>query len=274
MCLFVVLKLLRGPRAPVAALCLLLVLPATPAWSWGPLGHLIVARIAEREAGAKARSRLRFYLEKEGGLETAARWAGDIESERPETVRWRFIHIPPNAMELDLDKQCPAQDCVTVKIREFEGIARLGVRDRTQLTEAVKFVIHLMGDLHQPLHAGYAEDESGKMIPVVLDGRPMSLFEAWDAALVERLGTDDAAVADRLWQRITSEQRQRWSEGNLRAWTWETHLLAARLAYGALPSGSPKALDEDYVAQSTQVIETQLMKAGVRLARILDRTWP
>jgi hypothetical protein len=100
------------------------------------------------------------------------------------------------------------------------------------------------------------------------------LFEAWDSALLERLGTDDVAVAERLWQRINNEQRQQWSEGNLRTWTWETHLLAARMAYGALPSGSPKTLDDPYLAQSTQVIETQLMKAGVRLAKILDRTWP
>jgi hypothetical protein len=177
-------------------------------------------------------------------------------------------------MELDLDKQCPMEDCIPVKIREFEGIARLGIRDRQELTEAIKFVIHLMADLHQPLHAGYAEDESGRKIPVVVDGREMSLFDAWDKTLVERLGDDDAAVAERLWQRISDEQRARWSEGNLRTWTWETHLLAARMAYGALPSGSLKVLDENYLAQSLQVIEQQLMKAGVRLARILDRTWP
>jgi hypothetical protein len=255
-------------------LCVLIALQATPAWSWGPLGHLIIARIAEREAGSKARSRLRFYLDKEGGLEGAARWPGDIENERPELARWRFIHIPPSAMELDLDKQCPAGDCITVKIREFEGIARLGVRNRSEITEAVKFLMHLMGDLHQPLHAGYAEDDGGKAIPVVLEGRQISLFEAWDSALLERLGTDDVAVAERLWQRINNEQRQQWSEGNLRTWTWETHLLAARMAYGALPSGSPKTLDDPYLAQATQVLETQLMKAGVRLAKIVDRTWP
>jgi len=272
--LSLIFSLLRIPRASLAALCTLFVLQATPAWSWDPLGHLIVARIAEREVGSKAASRLRFYLEKQGGIESAARWAGDIESERPETARWSFIHIPPAAMELDLEQQCPAGDCVTVKLREFEGIARLGVRNREQITEAVKFMIHLMGDLHQPLHAGYAEDEGGRNIAVALDGRQMSLFEAWDSALVERLGTDDAAIADKLLQRITDAQRQRWREGNLKDWTWETHLLAARMAYGALPPGSPKILDDDYLEQATQVIETQFMKAGVRLAKIFDRTWP
>jgi nuclease S1 len=247
---------------------------SAPAWSWGPLGHRIIARIAEKEAGRKALSRLNFYLGKDVSIEDAALWADTLEVERPETARWHFLHIPPNAMELDLDRVCPDGDCVTVKVREFEGIARLGIRDRSEIEEAVKLVLHLVGDLHQPLHEGYAEDEGGRGIAVVLDGRPMSLYDAWESALVQRLGDDDAAIAERLEQSITTEQRRQWCEGNLRDWTWETHLLAARMAYGALPPGSPKTLGDDYVNQATEVVETQLMKAGVRLAKILDRVWP
>lgn len=257
-----------------AACCLLLALNAAPAWSWGPLGHRIIARIAAREAGSKARSRLSFYIGRDVAIEDAALWANDLQTERPETARWHFIQIPPNAMELDLKQQCPEGECITVKVREFEGIARLGIRDRSEIEEAVKLLLHLVGDLHQPLHAGYAEDQGGKSIPVVLDGRAMSLYDAWDSALVERLGTDDAAIAERLIQNTTSEQRQRWCRGNLRDWTWETHLLAARLAYGALPSGSPKTLGSDYLIQANEVVETQLKKAGVRLAKILDQVWP
>jgi hypothetical protein len=262
----------RARRA--AACCLLLALNAVPAWSWGPLGHRIIARIAEREAGSKARSRVNFYLGKDVAIEDAALWADNLKIERPETARWHFIQIPPNAMELDLEQQCPQGECITVKLREFEGIARLGIRDRSEIEEAVKLLLHLVGDLHQPLHAGYAEDQSGKNIPAVLDGRAMSLYEAWDSALVERLGTDDAAIAERLMQNTTSLQRQKWRQGTLRDWTWESHLLAARLAYGALPPGSPKNLGSDYLTQATEVVETQLMKAGVRLAKILDQVWP
>jgi hypothetical protein len=262
-------------RARGAALiCFLIALTAAPAWSWGPLGHRIIARIAEREAGSKARSRLSFYLGRDAAIQDAALWAGDVEVERPETARWHFIQIPPNAMELDLERQCPDGQCITVKLREFEGIARLGIRDRAEIEEAVKLLLHLAGDLHQPLHAGYAEDQGGKSIPVVLDGRQMSLYDAWDSALLERLGSDDGGIAERLAQNTTSEQKQRWREGNVRDWTWETHLLAARMAYGALPSGSPKALGDEYLIQATEVIETQLMKAGVRLAKILDQVWP
>lgn len=257
-----------------AGCCFLVALNAAPAWSWGPLGHRIIARIAAREAGSKARSRLSFYLGKDAAIEDAALWANGLEHDRPESARWHFIHIPPNAMELDLERQCPDGECITVKVREFEGIARLGIRDRSEIEEAVKLLLHLVGDLHQPLHAGYAEDQGGKNIPVVLGGRPMSLYDVWDSALPERLGTDDAAIAERLAQNTTSEQRQRWREGTLRGWTWESHLLAARLAYGALPSGSPKTLGDDYLIQATEVVEIQLMKAGVRLAKILDQVWP
>jgi hypothetical protein len=258
----------------IAGLCILVLLNAAPAWAWGPLGHRVIARIAEREAGEKARSRLRFYLGKEVAAEDAAMWANDIHAERPETARWHFIQIPPNAVELDIAQHCPAGDCITVKLREFEGIARLGIRERSEIEEALKFLLHLAADLHQPLHAGYAEDQGGKDIPVVLDGREMSLYDAWESALVQRLGDDDAAIAERLAQSATSEQKAHWREGNPRDWTWESHLLAVRMAYGALPSGTPKQLGGDYLAQSHQVIEEQLMKAGVRLAKILDQVWP
>jgi hypothetical protein len=257
-----------------AACCFLLACTAAPAWSWGPLGHRIIARIAQREAGPKALSRLSFYLGKDVPIEEAAVWAQGLELERPETARWHFIQIPPNAMQLNLERQCPENECITVKLREFEGIARLGIRDRSEIEEAIKFLIHLVGDLHQPLHAGYGEDQGGKSIPVVLNSRSMSLYDFWDSALLERLGSDAAAIAERLAQNTTSEQRERWRQGNLRDWTWETHLLAARLAYGALPSGSPKSLGDDYLLQATEVAEIQLMKAGVRLGKILDQVWP
>jgi hypothetical protein len=260
--------------ARTAAGCLVLSLTAAPAWSWGPLGHRIIARIAERETGAKALSRLNFYLGKDVSIADAALWAQTLEVDRPETARWHFIQIPPNAMHLDLDRLCPEKECITVKVREFEGIARLGIRDRSEIEEAVKLLIHLVGDLHQPLHAGYGEDQGGRTIPVVLNGRSTNLYDVWDEALLERLGNDDAAIAERLAQNTTSEQRDRWRQGNLRDWTWETHLLAARLAYGALPEGSPKRLGEDYLLQATQVVEVQLMKAGVRLGKILDQVWP
>lgn len=262
-------------RAPWAIILFaILCSTVTPAWAWGSLGHRVIARIAEREAGDKAKSRLRFYLQKEGGPEAVAMWAQDIEAQRPETARWHFVHIPPNATEFKLAEICPQEDCITTKLREFEGIARLAVRSREDVTEAVKFIIHLVGDLHQPLHEGYAEDSGGREIQVVLDGDKMTLYEAWDAALAKRLGSDDAAIADRLFDRITSEQRRHWKEGRPADWTWESHLLAARMAYGALPSGSPKVLGDGYKMQATEVIEQQFMKAGVRLAKILDQVWP
>jgi hypothetical protein len=257
-----------------SGVCCLVIASPRPAWSWGPLGHRVVARIAQREIGDRARSRLAFYLGKDVGIEDAAVWANDIHILRPETAQWHFIRIPPSAGELDLETQCPEGECITVKLREFEGIARLGIRERSEIEEAAKFLLHLIGDLHQPLHAGYIEDQGGEKTPVVLAGRSMSLYEAWDSALLEQLGSDDAAIADRLAQQITDEQRKRWQEGNLRDWTWESHLLAARLAYGALPAGTPKNLNEDYVSQAAAVIEEQLQKAGVRLAMILDQVWP
>jgi hypothetical protein len=262
-------------RAARSLVCWIAVLSlAPPAHSWGTLGHRIVAGIAEREAGDRARSRLRIYLEKEGGLGEAAVWASDMHLLRPETERWHFVRIPPGAMEFDLNRDCPERDCITAKIREFEGIARLGIRDRDEVAEAIKFLIHLAGDLHQPLHTGYAEDHSGRDIPVVFSGRQTNLYDLWDSTLVETLGPDEEAIIDRLLRGVTDDQRREWRQGTPRDWTWESHSLAVRVAYGALPDGSPKAIGPDYLGPAMRVVEGQLTKAGIRLAKILDQVWP
>ena len=160
------------------------------------------------------------------------------------------------------------------KIREFVGIARLGIRGKSEVGEAVKYLIHFVGDLHQPLHAGFAEDKGGNQIPVMAEGRESNLHSIWDSTIIRRLGSDEAEIAQHLNQGITPLQKKQWQKGRPREWAWESHLLAVRVAYRALPAGSPKRLDEDYLAQAAAVAEEQLAKAGIRLAALINQVWP
>ncbi len=247
---------------------------ATPAWSWGPAGHRVVARIAMEYLSPKAQKRLRFLLGADVSPEQAANWADEIREQRPETSPWHYINIPPAATSLDLKRDCPDRDCITVKIREFSGIVRLSVRTRSEVQESLKFLIHLVADLHQPLHAGYLQDRGGNEIAVIVSGQETNLHALWDSDLVRQLGSDEVALAERLQQAITSAQKHEWQQGNLRDWTWESHLLAVRYAYGALPRGNPKRLDAEYLGPASTLVEQQLSKAGVRLAKVINETWP
>ena len=244
------------------------------AYAWGPLGHRVIARIAQQHLSPKARSRLNFYFGKNVSLEELVMWADEIRERRPETSPWHYLNIPPEAISLDMQRDCPEGSCITWKIREFIGIARLAVRKKEELLEPIKFILHLSGDLHQPLHLGYPQDRGGWDIPVELNGHSMNLREAWDSGILDLTGENDAAIAERLIHKITPELKRKYRNGLLQDWSWEAHLVAVRVAYGALPSGSPKILDETYVQRARGAIEEQLTKGGLRLAELLNRTWP
>lgn len=246
----------------------------SPVSAWGPMGHRIVASIAQEQLNTRARARLAYLLGSETTLSDLATWADEVRNERPETSSWHYINIPPTATSLRPQRDCPDSDCVTAKIREFIGIARLGIRSKSEVGEAVKYLIHLLGDLHQPLHAGFAEDRGGTQLSMIVNGQKSNLHKVWDSTIVKRLGHSETEVTQRLTRGITSSQRQQWQKGKPREWAWESHLLAVRVAYGSLPAGSPKRIDDNYLTQATTVTEKQLAKAGVRLAAVINQIWP
>ena len=266
------------PRVTSSVSCLIacLIVPwiATPTLAWGPAGHRIIASVAQEHLNARARARLSYLLGSETTLADVATWADDVRDERPETRAWHYINIPPAATDLRPQRDCPGSNCVSDKIREFVGIARLAIRKKSEVSEAVKYLIHLVGDLHQPLHAGFAEDKGGNQIPVIIEGRESNLHSIWDSTILRRLGSDEAEIAQHLNQGITTLQKKQWQKGRPREWAWESHLLAVRVAYGALPAGSPKTLEDHYLAQAAAVSEEQLAKAGIRLAAVINEVWP
>ena len=246
---------------------------ASPLVAWGPEGHWIIGRIAQEHLVPNAANRVRLLLGSGVTLADAGSWADEIREERPETASWHYINIPPEATEFDLARDCANDDCITAQLRRFVGIVRLGVRDPEQRREALRFLIHFMGDLHQPLHAGYGQDRGGNDLEVVFREQPRNLHSLWDSALIGALGEERETIASRLAQSASAEQKREWQKGDLPAWTWESHLIAVRMVYGALPSGNPRQLSEAYVGQATQVMQEQLTKAGIRLAHVINDMW-
>jgi hypothetical protein len=256
-------------RLLFAALALTLAPPNLAAWS--DLVHRAVLRVAQERLSPTADRRQRLMMGSDAKLYDVAGWSHQIESERPETEAWHSITIPPTATRLDLRRDCPVGDCTPVKLRETVGIVRLAHKDKPQLIEAFKFLVNLAVDLHQPLRAGYPPGNGGDPIPVVFDGRESELFEYWDEEIFQ---DDEDALAARIRDLITPARVREWTVGNMKDWTWDTHLSAVRVAYGALPKGSPKQLDGDYAVQARLAAELQLAKAAVRLAALLDEVWP
>lgn len=206
-------------------------------------------------------------------MASLANWADDIREDRPETARWHYINIPPDATALDLDRDCPSADCITVKAREFLGIVRLGIKGQEERLDALRFLIHLMGDLHQPLHVGFARDRGGNDIPIVFHGEESNLHKLWDSDLLARHISDEDVFAAQLLSEIRPQDEKQWSKGHLREWTWESRHLVLEAVYSGLPVGEPKTIDGDYSRRAWEVAKEQLAKGGIRLAVIMNEMW-
>lgn len=107
---------------------------------------------------------------------------------------------------------------------------------------------------------------------VIYKGKEMRLSKFWEDHIFEGMSVDELAAVIR--NRITPQKARDWRSGTLKDWTWDTHLVAVRVAYGSLPAGTPRRLDDNYVAAARAAAEEQLAKAAIRLAYSLDQVWP
>lgn len=259
-------------RALFGLVAVLSFLTPSSTLAWDETAHRAIARVAEEHLGEAALKRYQYYVPTGQKLEDISYWAQSLFHERPDTESWHSITLPPDATGVDLERDCALGDCVTVKLREAEGIVRLAHKPRAEVSDYAKFLVHLAGDLHQPLNVGYPPEEGISDPLVVYQGREMPLSKFWDERLFEGVSVDE--LADRIRRRITPSKMREWQSGTLKDWTWDTHLVAVRIAYGSLPAGSPRRLDAAYVETARSAAEEQLAKAAVRLAASLDRVWP
>ena len=283
-----------------ALLVLCVALPIRSALAWGYEGHEIIALVAERYLDPAVREKIAGMLAADTDSLTAhdiaseATWAdryrdSDRNGSRQhygQTWRWHFVDV-----ELDdpnLDAACfghpalpagtvasngPARACVVDKIDQFAAELADPGTDAEERLVALKFVLHLVGDLHQPLHAADDHDAGGNRKRVVADGfRPGNLHHFWDTEWVRRLGDDPRKIATALTAAISNEQRQAWSRGTVSDWAMESFGVARKDAYGEPSRRGVYVLDDWYVDAAVRDVQGQLSRAGVTLAVMLNRT--
>lgn len=312
-------------RFVTAGLTLVMCAPAFP---WGCEAHRTIAMIALAELSPNARSMSSRLLENATGnaglhrfcapsglvpFADMSTWADDIREKRRETAPWHYIDIPLGTARNMMYEACPsATGCITSVIRGQLDVLRSSVASNAQKTEALLFVIHLIGDLHQPLHAATNNDRGGNCLPVTFfDQKPAesrsgenfhpNLHAVWDTDLVERIAKSrgPAAFADALSLEFAAESDE-WKKQriNLDDWAWESHELAVDPAYSALPRKVPveaprpvascaddnhigermsqlhEKIDSRYLREVSPAIRRQLARAGTRLAMVLNEIWP
>ena len=251
-------------------------LAAAPARAWGPLGHRIVADLAYAGLDARARTQVDALLARQhvASLADVANWADTIrDAPEPDALGRQTVPLHYVNMHGSCDYKpaldCPDGRCVVAAIGHYAAV--LGDRGRSPdaRAQALNFVVHFVGDVHQPLHAGYRQDRGANDYPVQFQGEATNLHRVWDsgllstrqlharayAALLEHQGPVMVPAAAATREDIPA----RWAEQSCR-------MVMER---GVYPRGH--VITADYVARMRPLAEQQLRLAGARLAALLNR---
>lgn len=245
----------------------------SPAFGWGREGHEIIARIAEKYLTKEARAQVAQLLEKGETMGSVASWGDEIRPQRRETGTWHYINIPLNAPRGDWKAYCPATGCVIGVIPKMQETLRSASASRQEKADALKFLIHFVGDMHQPLHTGDNGDRGGNDVQIVYRNRAGNLHSVWDTGLLLSYFDANPGLKNRLLQGPGYWTRRSMRKGTLDGWLWEARDASRDTAYRNLPNERPAQLDAEYAAKAKPVVERQLERAGVRLAKLLNETF-
>lgn len=253
-------------------LALIALLAPAKALAWGAEGHEIVAAIGLRELTPAARSEVGRLLGGPVMMVHEASWADEIRDSRPETGGWHYVDIPLWAGSYDARRDCADDDCVVAQIDDDLRVLSNRHAPDAARAEALRFLIHFVADVHQPLHAEDNDDKGGNQVHVRLGRERASLHKLWDVDVVEPLGPDPDAIAESIEHDLPPGQRAAWQAGTAARWANEAHAIAREHIYPPLGGARDLRLPRDYAFREAPLARILLAKAGVRLAWLLNTT--
>jgi hypothetical protein len=242
---------------------------------WGGDGHKIVAQIAYDNLTGPAKQKVDVLLDGDT-LATFSVWADQVKHTPNYSWSAPYHYADMNEGEdsYSAAADCPDGECVVQAILDCSTTLSAVDTSKDQKVEALKFLTHYVGDIHQPLHIGHKTDKGGNSINVKFFGASKNLHSVWDESLLKRKGKTWTQYAADLEATITPAKRTAWiAVTDPASWATESHHLAEDHAYrqpaGALVE-SGDALGEDYYNDAIEIVDEQLTKAGLRLAQMLN----
>lgn len=264
------LFLLMKPRiATIAAALAAVVSWATPAYAWGPRGHRIVARLAETQLTPQARAEAQKLLVLRGArhLADVAVWADDLRETDPalfqRTRRLHFVNFHSRDCIYEPPRDCRDGDCAVAAIDEYSAILANRANSPAARAEALAFVVHFVGDIHQPLHAGYRDDAGGNLYQVRWHGRGTNLHRIWDSTMLDSMHLSAAQYA----RKLEAERATLPIAGTPAGWAEESCRIVRD--GGVYPAS--RTISQTYVDRELPIAERRLRQAGARLAALLNR---
>lgn len=260
----------RLPTLLIVLVCIKGLLPVS-VFAWGYEGHAKVGRLALSSVDDKAGSRVAAILEMGpvNTIDEACNWP-DAVRETPEwdwSAPQHYVNIPRASHCYEQQRDCSNGLCVTEAIKKYANdLTKPGLSPQKQW-EALAWLCHLVGDLHQPLHAGYRDDRGGNNVDITFNEEAGNLHQFWDQMLIQHRIQDDPEQFLVVPMDGSGLTGNTWNPVETNEWTTASHKIVTQSAYPANSVIQPAFAD-----QSWQIIQAQLQLAGDRLARILNAT--
>jgi hypothetical protein len=267
----------------IASLLLLLASFPTFAYAWGSKGHAVVAEVAERGLSPNVMAQVRS-MNFSAPLREIASLADDWRAEETKGLRpgdtgpLHYSNMPNDSFTFDRQRDCKDDQCVVAAIEKNLAVLKDRTQPRDKRREALIYVVHFMGDLHQPMHAagGQVRDETtgqmvmdrgGNLVKIRFFGLETNLHSAWDSMLID---WGPETVDDYVHHLMTYEMRGRSVEelqrGTIVEWFEESHYAAVRDAYD-IGNGT---LGGEYAKENIGIVYERLLRGGLRLRRVLE----
>ncbi|WP_143309640.1 S1/P1 nuclease [Chitinophaga vietnamensis] len=240
-------------------------------FAWGPIGHRVVAEIAWQHLTPKARQAVTAILGRES-LAMIANWPDFIKSDTTHrydhTNTWHYLDFPGGVSRAEFDSLLKAATGENLYVETQAMIKELKNRSlpKDQKQFALSFLVHMLGDMHQPLHVGHDEDQGGNKISVQWFNQPSNLHHVWDEQLIDfqQLSYTEYTKAIDI---ASPEQVKAYQAGTIADWMFESHELADKV-YGYTKPDSKLSYRYNYVFIND--LNKQLLKGGLRLAAVLN----
>ena len=267
----------------IATLALAAACVPTPALAWGKTGHRVVAAIADTELSGLARAQVEQILGPGQSLADVANWPDEMRS--APGVFWQKTATPWHYVTLNgiIYDHAPPEGDALEALGRFSKTLQDPNASLTDKQLALRFIVHLVGDLHQPLHAGKCCDKGANDVKVTWFGKPTNLHAVWDSAIVDDEQLSFSELAAKLERHISDRELIGWWDINPRDWVSESAELRDGLYPTAADMPKPKPgqkakkgqpdlpdLSYSYVYRFTPLMEQRLAQAGVRLAAYLN----
>jgi hypothetical protein len=253
---------------------------SSPAFAWGKTGHRVVAAIADTQLSGLARANVEEILGPGESLDEAANWPDEMRSApgdfwQKTATPWHYVTL--NGIIYD---HAPPEGDALEALGRFSKVLRDPNASREDKQLALRFIVHLVGDLHQPLHNGRCCDKGGNDVKVTWFGKPTNLHAVWDSQLVDEEQLSFTELAAKLERHISNDDVIKWWDINPRDWTSESAEIRdtlypppARPKKGQkVKKGKPLLPDLSwaYAFKFTPLMERRLSQGGVRLAAYLN----